>query len=155
MVQYHLLTAVRCFVVVSRRGTLDLSAVTAVVLDEADEMLRMGFQEPVEQILSHVKSSKQMLLFSATMPGWVDAVARRHLKNPLSIDVVGNSKQHTPDTIKHLSLVAPDNNLNSRGQLIGQALQQLLPSGGRALLFCETKRDCEDMVRHPALVACT
>jgi ATP-dependent RNA helicase DDX21 len=61
----------------------------------------MGFQEPVEEILGHVKSTKQTLLFSATMPAWVESVARRHLQKPVTIDVVGgeqytHSHTHTP-----------------------------------------------------------
>src|ERR1700682_6515584 len=57
------------------RGNIDLSHIQTAVLDESDEMLRMGFVEPVEQILSTMPKEKQTLLFSATMPRWVKGIA--------------------------------------------------------------------------------
>ena len=64
------------------RGSLRLDEVTAVVLDEADEMLRMGFIEDVDRILSETPKQRQVALFSATMPEAVRRIAERHLKNP-------------------------------------------------------------------------
>lgn len=70
-----------------RRGTLDLSHLFALVLDEADEMLRMGFIEEVEAILELTPAEKQVALFSATLPEPIKKVARRHLRDPVSIHI--------------------------------------------------------------------
>jgi ATP-dependent RNA helicase DeaD len=69
------------------RGTLKLDKLTCVVLDEADEMLRMGFVDEVEEILRHTPTGRQTALFSATMPKEVLLVARRHLNDPVEIRI--------------------------------------------------------------------
>lgn len=79
------------------RGTLKLDGLTCVVLDEADEMLRMGFVDDVEQILTHTPAGRQMALFSATMPKEVLQIARRHLKDPVEIRI--QNKTSTVETI--------------------------------------------------------
>lgn len=81
-----------------RRHTLDLSQVTSVVLDEADEMLRMGFVDEVEAILSHTPKEKQVALFSATMPQPIRKIAERHLRDPVEIDI--KSKSATVSTVR-------------------------------------------------------
>ncbi|MDX9708589.1 MAG: DEAD/DEAH box helicase [Trichloromonas sp.] len=80
-----------------RRGTLKLDRLIAVVVDEADEMLKMGFIEEVEQILEHAPATRQTALFSATMPSEVLQVARRHLKDPVEIRI--KNKTSTVETI--------------------------------------------------------
>ena len=70
-----------------RRGTLKLDRLFALVLDEADEMLRMGFIEEVEAILELTPKEKQVALFSATLPEPIKKVARRHLRDPVSIHI--------------------------------------------------------------------
>ncbi len=80
-----------------RRGTLNLDGLRAVVLDEADEMLRMGFIDDVEQILEHTPSERQVALFSATMPEAIRRVARAHLKDPVEIRI--KAKTTTVSTI--------------------------------------------------------
>lgn len=79
------------------RGTLNLSALASVVLDEADEMLRMGFVDDVEEILKETPAERQTALFSATMPKEVLGIARRHLQNPVEIRI--RSKTSTVETI--------------------------------------------------------
>jgi ATP-dependent RNA helicase DeaD len=69
------------------RGTLDLSQVEMIVLDEADEMLDMGFAEDIEQILSAAPQQRQTVLFSATMPSRIDRIARRHQRDPVRITI--------------------------------------------------------------------
>ena len=69
------------------KGTLDLSGLTHVVLDEADEMLRMGFAEDVDQILETTPVEKQVALFSATMPRQIRAISQKHLREPAEITV--------------------------------------------------------------------
>jgi len=80
-----------------RRGTLRLDRLSCVVVDEADEMLKMGFIDDVEQILEHTPVGKQTALFSATMPKEVLQIARRHLKDPVEIRI--KSKTSTVETI--------------------------------------------------------
>ena len=70
-----------------RRGTLKLDALQALVLDEADEMLRMGFIDDVEWILDQTPEQRQMALFSATMPKEIRRIARRHLREPQEIAI--------------------------------------------------------------------
>jgi ATP-dependent RNA helicase DeaD len=70
-----------------RRGTLRLDSLTTLVLDEADEMLRMGFIEDVEWILEHTPETRQTALFSATMPPVIRQIAERHLREPAEVKI--------------------------------------------------------------------
>jgi len=81
-----------------RRGTLKLDKLRCVVLDEADEMLRMGFVDDVEAILQHAPPVRQTALFSATMPNEVLRIARKHLNNPVEIRI--KTKTTTVATIE-------------------------------------------------------
>jgi ATP-dependent RNA helicase DeaD len=76
------------------RGALDLSALRVVVLDEADEMLDMGFREELEEILDAAPEGRRTLLFSATMPRPIEALAKRYQKNALRITTLGTSAGH-------------------------------------------------------------
>src|SRR6185312_9841994 len=69
------------------RGSLDLSQLTTLVLDEADEMLRMGFIDDVEAVLKKTPPSRQIALFSATMPAQIKRIAQNHLRNPVEISI--------------------------------------------------------------------
>ncbi len=81
-----------------RRGTLDLSSLQALVLDEADEMLRMGFIDDVEWILEQTPKQRQIALFSATMPSVIRKVAERHLNDPVVVKIA--TKTSTVTTIR-------------------------------------------------------
>jgi len=81
-----------------RKGTLKLNALQALVLDEADEMLRMGFIDDVEWILEQTPDKRQMALFSATMPKEVKRIAQRYLQDPQEIKI--KTKTATADTIR-------------------------------------------------------
>ena len=81
-----------------RKGTLKLGNLKAVVLDEADEMLRMGFIEEVEWILQQTPDKRQMALFSATMPKQVEKIARRYLNDPQEISI--KARTATAETIR-------------------------------------------------------
>jgi ATP-dependent RNA helicase DeaD len=81
-----------------RRKNLDLSGLKALVLDEADEMLRMGFIDDVDWIMDQCPSTRQVALFSATMPDQIRRVAQKHLKQPKEIKIV--SKTSTAPTIR-------------------------------------------------------
>ncbi|MDO6593809.1 DEAD/DEAH box helicase [Neptuniibacter sp. 1_MG-2023] len=80
-----------------RRGSLKLNNLQALVLDEADEMLRMGFIDDVEWVLEHTPNERQIALFSATMPAQIKKVAQTHLNNPAEIRI--QSKTATATTI--------------------------------------------------------
>ncbi|QYJ75908.1 MULTISPECIES: DEAD/DEAH box helicase [Shewanella] len=73
-----------------RRGTLKLDTLKALVLDEADEMLKMGFIDDIEWILEHTPESRQLALFSATMPEQIKRVANKHLRNPVNISIAAS-----------------------------------------------------------------
>ena len=81
-----------------RRGTLNLADIKAVVLDEADEMLRMGFIDDVNWILEQTPRSRQVALFSATMPREIQKVAETHLKDPVQVKI--QTKTTTNDKIR-------------------------------------------------------
>jgi Superfamily II DNA and RNA helicases len=93
------------------RGNLDLSECDIVVLDEADEMLNMGFAEDVEFILDGVGSSNeektQCLLFSATTPSWVRDIGRNYQTNVLSIDATTDNQARTATTVRHMAIQVP------------------------------------------------
>ncbi len=87
------------------RKTLDLSGIQCVVLDEADEMLRMGFIDEVEAIMAETPDDRQMALFSATMPAQIKRISKRHMKSPVEIRI--EAKTTTADNIEQVYLVVP------------------------------------------------
>jgi ATP-dependent RNA helicase DeaD len=115
-----------------RRGTLTLGALKLVVLDEADEMLRMGFIDDVEWILGQIPGARQTALFSATMPKEVRRIAERHLKDPVLIEI--EHKTLTVPTVeqRYVHVAEP---------LKLEALTHLLESEAieAALVFVRTK----------------
>ena len=95
-----------------KRKTLDLSELKYLVLDEADEMLRMGFIDDVELILSHAPAERQTALFSATMPGPIKKITQRYLKNPKHVKIA--SKVSTASTIRQrYCQIAPHHKLEA------------------------------------------
>lgn len=85
-----------------RRGSLKLNNLQALVLDEADEMLRMGFIDDVEWVLEHTPNDRQIALFSATMPAQIKKVAQTHLNNPAEIRIQSKTATATTITQKYL-----------------------------------------------------
>ncbi|MDX5333686.1 MAG: DEAD/DEAH box helicase [Gammaproteobacteria bacterium] len=84
-----------------RRKTLKLDTLSALVLDEADEMLRMGFIDDVEQILEHTPSERQIALFSATMPEPIRRVTQKYLRDPVEIRIQAKTKTVTAITQRY------------------------------------------------------
>ncbi len=115
-----------------RRGTLRLDALRMVVLDEADEMLRMGFIEDVEWILTQATGERQTALFSATMPPEIRRVAERHLKDPVSVRT-----EHRTMTLPAIE----QRYLNVHGPQKLEALTRLLETepAESVLVFTRTK----------------
>lgn len=81
-----------------KRGTLDLGGVTALVLDEADEMLQMGFVDDIEWILEKTPATRQVALFSATVPSPIRRIAQKHLRDPVEVTIA--SKTSTAANIR-------------------------------------------------------
>ncbi len=88
-----------------RQGTLKIDALRCLVLDEADEMLRMGFVEDVQWVLSHTPEQRQIALFSATMPAPIRKIADEHLKNPHVVSI--DAQQRTAETIRQRYVILP------------------------------------------------
>ncbi|MFL6228869.1 MAG: DEAD/DEAH box helicase [Pyrinomonadaceae bacterium] len=117
-----------------RRETLDIAALKFVVLDEADEMLRMGFIEDVEWILSHTPAARQTALFSATMPREVRRIAERHLNEPASVHI--EHKTLTVPTVKqHYVNVSEGQKLDA----LTRILEAEANPGEAVLVFDRTK----------------
>jgi ATP-dependent RNA helicase DeaD len=116
------------------RGALDLSGLRAIVLDEADEMLDMGFREDLEEILDATPEGRRTLLFSATMPPPIVQLARRYQKDALRISTVGTERGHG-DIAYQAITVSPSE--------IESAVVNLLRlhEAETAMLFCATREN--------------
>ncbi|BCX87641.1 ATP-dependent RNA helicase DeaD [Methylomarinovum tepidoasis] len=100
-----------------RRGTLDLSSLHTLVLDEADEMLRMGFVDDVDWILEQTPAERQVALFSATMPAPIRRIAQRHLRDPEEIKI--QVKAATADTVRQrYCLLSPHAKLDALTRIL-------------------------------------
>jgi ATP-dependent RNA helicase DeaD len=116
-----------------RRETVDFSKSNFLVLDEADQMLHIGFLPEVERIIEETPASRQTMLFSATMPDEIRQLARRHMKNPHNIQV---EKTQAPlENIKQIAISTDDR--AKQGDLI-ELLHLYRPYLG--VIFCRTKR---------------
>jgi ATP-dependent RNA helicase DeaD len=124
-----------------RRGTLDLTGLRFAVLDEADEMLRMGFLEDVELILEHAPESRQTALFSATMPPAVRRIAERSLRNPAVVDIKHSTL--TVPTIEQQYLHVPQ---RQKLDVLTQVLELEATAGEAILIFARTKLGCAELV---------
>ncbi|WP_030014826.1 DEAD/DEAH box helicase [Curtobacterium sp. S6] len=119
-----------------RQKILNLSQVGAVVLDEADEMLDLGFLPDVERLLSAVPEVRQTMLFSATMPGPVIAMARRYMSHPMHIRA--NAPDDEGATKKDIRQVIYRAHPMDKDELIARSLQA--EGRGRTIIFTKTKR---------------
>ncbi|PNT62343.1 hypothetical protein BRADI_4g02000v3 [Brachypodium distachyon] len=122
-----------------KRGALNLSMVQFVVLDEADQMLSVGFDEAVEEILQSVPVKRQTLMFSATMPTWIRKLTQKYLKNPATVDLVGEDDQKLAEGISLLS-IATEN--HAKPAVLAQLIQDH-GKGGKCIVFTQTKRDAD------------
>ncbi|XP_020587514.1 DEAD-box ATP-dependent RNA helicase 53-like [Phalaenopsis equestris] len=130
------------------RGALDLSEVKFVVLDEADQMLAVGFQEDVERILSYLPREKQCMLFSATMPQWIHDLSRKYLRDPIVVDLVGDSAQKLAEGISLYSISSTSFNK----QNLLPTLISMYAQGGKSIIFTKTKRDAESLSRSMGVI---
>ncbi|MFC9587574.1 DEAD/DEAH box helicase [Streptomyces yangpuensis] len=120
---------------------LDLSRVRALVLDEADEMLDLGFLPDVEKIMAYLPAKRQTMLFSATMPGAVIGLARRYMTQPTHIRAVSEDGEGATvaNTTQH---VFRAHNMD-KPELVSRILQA--EGRGLAMIFCRTKRTAADI----------
>ncbi|WP_194948500.1 DEAD/DEAH box helicase [Actinomyces trachealis] len=118
------------------RGVLSLDHVTTVVLDEADEMLDLGFLPDVEKILARTRADRQTMLFSATMPGAVVALARRYMTKPTHIRAQDPGDESM--TVKTVQQVVYRTHALNKVEVVSRILQA--EDRGRTIIFARTKR---------------
>ena len=125
-----------------KRGTLTLTGLEVVVLDEADEMLDMGFAEDIEEILGHTPEGRQAALFSATMPPRIDGMVRRYLRSPVRVEL-----GHRTSSVRAGNmLVRQAAYLVPRGYkpaALGRILDVEMPAA--AVVFCRTRDEVDEL----------
>ncbi len=125
------------------RGTLVLDDVEMVVLDEADEMLDMGFAEDLEAILERTPTTRQTLLFSATMPARIDKLARSHLQDPVRIELGREAATADVDPlVRQVAYMVPRSH---KPAALGRILDAEAPEA--AIVFCRTRNEVDELVQ--------
>ncbi|MDE7351354.1 MAG: DEAD/DEAH box helicase [Muribaculaceae bacterium] len=121
-----------------KRGVVKLQDVNTVILDEADEMLNMGFIDDINEILSHVPEDRKMLMFSATMPKEIAGIARKFMKDP--VEFVAGNKNEGSKNVKHVYYMvkAHDKYL---------ALKRVADNNPDiyGIIFCRTKKETQEI----------
>ncbi len=121
-----------------KRGEVKLADVHTVILDEADEMLNMGFLDDINEILSHVPEERKMLMFSATMPKEIANIAKRFMKNP--VEFVAGNKNEGAKNVKHIYYMvkAHDKYL---------ALKRIADNNPDiyGIIFCRTRKETQEI----------
>jgi ATP-dependent RNA helicase DeaD len=123
------------------RGTLRMDGLATVVLDEADEMLDMGFAEDIEAILAAAPEGRQTVLFSATMPPRIDGMAKRHLKDPVRITL--GRQGSTPggaSPVRQTGYIVPRGH---KAAALGRILDVESPAA--AVVFCRTRAEVDQL----------
>lgn len=123
------------------RGVVHLDGVHTVILDEADEMLNMGFVDDINDILTHVPEDRKMLLFSATMPPEIAKIAQRFMHNPQEF-VVGN-KNSGSDNVRHIYYM-----VHARDKYL--ALKRIADDNPNiyGIIFCRTRKETQEIADH-------
>jgi ATP-dependent RNA helicase DeaD len=119
------------------RGTLDLRGLAIVVLDEADEMLDMGFAEDIEAILGNTPKSRQTALFSATMPPRINGMVRRHLRDPVRVEL-GRQAPADGLLVQQSAYIVPRGH---KPAALGRVLDLEAPAA--AVVFCRTRDEVD------------
>jgi ATP-dependent RNA helicase DeaD len=124
-----------------RRETLKLGNVSVVILDEADEMFAMGFAEDIEAILTATPSTRQTMLFSATMPPHIAAVGRRHLTDPVEVRVARavDAPGEAPRVRQSVYMVQRAFKLAALGRILD------MEAPASALVFCRTRSEVDEL----------
>ncbi len=121
-----------------KRKVVDLSGVAYVVLDEADEMLNMGFQEDIDAILQNTPSEKRTWLFSATMPREVAKIAKRYMDNPVEITM--GKKNSGAENISHVSYIVKEKDRYPALKRIIDFYPDIY-----GLVFCRTRKETHEV----------
>ncbi|MGZ7066757.1 MAG: DEAD/DEAH box helicase [Methanobacterium sp.] len=124
-----------------RRGTLHMDHVSIIVLDEADEMLDMGFREDIEYILEYMPEKRQTLLFSATMPPKILNLTKKFQENPKFVKVV-----HKEMTVPEIEQIYFEVKEKMKLELLSRLIDIYNPK--LSLVFCNTKRRVDALVTH-------
>ncbi len=124
-----------------RRGTLSLASVAVLVLDEADEMLDMGFAEDLDAILEQAPKERQTVLFSATLPARIGAIAKRFLRDPLQIRIAGErpAAGTTPKIRQTAYVVARAQKIAALGRILD------MEDPEAAIVFCRTRNEVDEL----------
>lgn len=123
-----------------RRKTVKIDHVNTVVLDEADEMLNMGFLEDMETILSQLPDERQTLMFSATMPQAIADIAKKFQDNPVTVRVI-KKELTVPKVTQYYYEVKPKNKAEVMCRLLDMYAPKL------SIVFCNTKRQVDELVQ--------
>jgi len=124
-----------------RRSTITLGALAMLVLDEADEMLDMGFADDIEAIIKATPAARQTALFSATMPARIAAIAQRHLKNPSRITVA--REKPAAGKVPRVRQVAYIAARSQKAAALGRVLEFEGPKS--AIVFCRTRLEVDSL----------
>ncbi|MBN2661164.1 MAG: DEAD/DEAH box helicase [Tannerellaceae bacterium] len=120
------------------RRTVDLGTVRSVIMDEADEMLNMGFTESINAILAEVPASRNMLLFSATMPQGIASISKKYMNNPKEV-VIGNKNEGNKN-IKHISYI-----VQARDKYLAlKRIADFYPNI-YGIIFCRTRKETQEI----------
>jgi ATP-dependent RNA helicase DeaD len=124
-----------------RRGTLRLDSIAIVVLDEADEMLDMGFADELEGILEATPEGRQTVLFSATMPARINGIARKHLRRPVRIEIEREVAEpgEAPKVRQTAYVVARAHKAAALGRILD------IESPAAAIVFCRTRDEVDQL----------
>ncbi|PHS35051.1 MAG: ATP-dependent RNA helicase [Alkaliphilus sp.] len=122
-----------------RRRTLKLGAVKALVLDEADQMLDMGFLEDIETILNETPNTRQTLMFSATIPREIEIIAKKYMKQPQKVKVV-HKELTVPQIEQYFFEVKPHRKIESLCRILDMEKAEL------GMIFSNTKRNVDELV---------
>ena len=124
-----------------RRGSLSLGGIRTVVLDEADEMLDMGFAEDIEEILGLTPTERQTVLFSATLPSRISGLVRRHLRDPARIEIAGEpTAPGDAPRVRQVAYVVPRAH---KAAALGRVLDVESPAA--AIVFCRTRHEVDEL----------
>jgi ATP-dependent RNA helicase DeaD len=121
------------------RGTLHLGGLSIMVLDEADEMLDMGFADELEAIFAETPETRQTVLFSATMPSRIDSIARRHLRDPVRIQIRAQTTTEGDSPLVRQSAYVVQR--AHKAAALGRVLDVESPAA--ALVFCRTRDEVD------------
>ncbi|NNC70038.1 MAG: DEAD/DEAH box helicase [Flavobacteriaceae bacterium] len=121
-----------------KRKKLKLNTIKWIVLDEADEMLNMGFKEDLDKVLEVTPDSKQTLLFSATFPKEVNAIAKNYMKNPVEIDA--GKRNSGSDNVSHEFYLVSERNRYAALKRLADINPDIY-----GIVFCRTRRETKDV----------